>query len=104
MDFILRWIFVNKVDLSGVDFVCWRGLLTKLLTTPFENREGWIIGASKFRGTWFLHDFPTEAKKLREAQMTEEQKVWSGWEWVMLNADCVFEREGMIGFDLGSLF
>ena len=79
VDFVLRWIVENGADLSGVDFVCWRGLLTKLLTTPFENREGWIIAASKLNGTWFLDDFETEGKKLQKAQMTEEHKEMTYW-------------------------
>ena len=79
LDFILRWIMENRVDLTSIDFVCWRGLMTKLLTTPYENREGWIVAASKCRGTWFLYDFETEAKKLRESQMNEEQREMTYW-------------------------
>lgn len=79
LDFILRWIAENNFNLSSVDFVSWRGLLTKLLTTPYEKREGWIVAASRYRGTWFLYDFDTEAKKLRESQRSEEEKEMAYW-------------------------
>ncbi|XP_013412716.1 decapping and exoribonuclease protein isoform X2 [Lingula anatina] len=64
IDELLRWILVNrkKFLLPGqdevsdgafppnlhTDFVCWRGLLTKLLCTPYENKDGWLIAVTKF--------------------------------------------------------
>lgn len=47
----------------GVDIVTWRGHLTKLLTTPYERREGWLLAATLFRGTLYISEVETEASR-----------------------------------------
>ena len=34
--------------------VCYRGLLTTLLCTPYEGKEGWEVTAARWRGTIYL--------------------------------------------------
>ena len=34
--------------------VCHRGLLTTLLCTPYEGKEGWEVTAARWRGTIYL--------------------------------------------------
>ena len=34
--------------------VCYRGLLTTLLCSPYEGKEGWEVTAAKWRGTLYL--------------------------------------------------
>jgi len=80
IDFVLKWVVENDADLSTTDFVCWRGLLTKLLVTPYENREGWIIAASRSGGrTIFMDDYDTEGRKFNKSRMTEEHKEMTFW-------------------------
>ncbi|KAK6171101.1 hypothetical protein SNE40_019359 [Patella caerulea] len=99
IDDLLRWVisepraFVSKpivnegsgheIKLSSLstDFVCWRGLLTKLLCSPYENRDGWMIAVILFRGTYFLCDFETEEKKKQLAKVTERQEEMCYWGW-----------------------
>ncbi|XP_076279190.1 decapping and exoribonuclease protein-like isoform X2 [Lasioglossum baleicum] len=106
LDFLLRWMSDNfdqiKVQHSDnatkrwlePEIVCYRGLLTTLFSTPYDT-EGWIVCASKFRGTIYLCGFDSDAKKLRISRETSYQKKCCSWghkfEEYML-ADSPFEN------------
>ncbi|XP_035511204.1 decapping and exoribonuclease protein [Morone saxatilis] len=90
LDHILRWILANRSKLSSrettasscaldVDFVTWRGHLTKLLTTPYEAREGWLLAVTKFKGTLYISEVETEAARREQenrAARHEEMMYW----------------------------
>ncbi|WAQ95711.1 DXO-like protein [Mya arenaria] len=94
---ILRWILRNKETFNlaaegksadsetirnlNTDFICWRGLLTKLLCTPYENRDDWKIAVTLHNGTYYLCEFDTEAKKKEKAERTERQEEMCCWGW-----------------------
>ena len=72
LDDMLTWIleertkkgsFVINVDSPlrplEMEFVCFRGLLTVIACTPYENRESWSILATKFQKTIFLWQVKT---------------------------------------------
>jgi len=63
----------------SADFVCFRGLLTVLMRTPYEKNEDWIICATKWKGTIFLCAKETERKRISEEQMTDRDKQFSSW-------------------------
>ncbi|XP_067673650.1 decapping and exoribonuclease protein-like isoform X2 [Haliotis asinina] len=103
LDDLLKWVVENKkkfqviprqtkdsdedihpqkcVTSLNTDFVCWRGLLTKLLCTPYENRDGWIIAITLFRGTYYLCEFETEEKRHERETTTERQDQMCYWGW-----------------------
>ncbi|XP_060587638.1 decapping and exoribonuclease protein-like isoform X2 [Ruditapes philippinarum] len=93
IDNILRWITNNPDELSikgthegtssqlNTDFVCWRGLLTKFLCTPYENREGWLVAITLFNGTYYLCEFETEQKKEQNASRTQRDDEMCCWGW-----------------------
>lgn len=89
LDHILRWILENRDRLQsghsapdcalGVDFITWRGHLTKLLTTPYETQEGWLLAVSRFRGTLYISEVETEAARVSRENRTgrhEEMMYW----------------------------
>ncbi|XP_045884839.1 decapping and exoribonuclease protein [Micropterus dolomieu] len=90
LDHILRWILANRSKLSSrvttasssaldVDFVTWRGHLTKLLTTPYETREGWLLAVTRFKGTLYISEVETEAARKERENRTgrhEEMMYW----------------------------
>ena len=61
LDKLLEWILKNKASFSvdgndgadirtlSTDFVCFRGLMTTLMCTPYERRENWEFIALKFK-------------------------------------------------------
>ncbi|KAH1182975.1 hypothetical protein KIL84_004467 [Mauremys mutica] len=73
LEHLLQWVAGNRDrlraqgDAAGrpvnADFVTWRGHLTKVLTTPYESQEGWLLAVSLFRGTlhklikWWAQSF-----------------------------------------------
>ncbi|KAJ0058117.1 hypothetical protein NL108_007402, partial [Boleophthalmus pectinirostris] len=61
------------------DFVTWRGHLTKLLTTPYETREGWMFAVSKFRGTVYISEVETEAARRDRENRTERHSEMMYW-------------------------
>ena len=91
---MLKWILENKVAFQVIDprtnetapltklstdFVCFRGLCTTLMCTPYEKRDGWQLFAVKHRGTIYLRQMDTEAKLKAEAHQSEHQLRMSSW-------------------------
>ena len=70
IDELLKWISLNrkKFMVAGemvpqslhTDFSCYRGTLTKIMATPYEHNDRWVIGATKFKGTIYLCQFHEE--------------------------------------------
>ncbi|XP_006791528.1 decapping and exoribonuclease protein [Neolamprologus brichardi] len=90
LDHILRWIVANKSKINptgaaaspralDVDFVTWRGHLTKLLTTPYETREGWLLAVTRFRGTFYISEVETEAARRERENRTERHEEMMYW-------------------------
>uniref|UniRef100_A0A8C5MWR7 Decapping nuclease n=1 Tax=Leptobrachium leishanense TaxID=445787 RepID=A0A8C5MWR7_9ANUR len=87
---ILTWVKENQ-ELLGEsksrpldrDFVTWRGHLTKILCTPYENQEGWLLAVSLFKGTLYISERETEvARKKREEKTTMQDKLmYSGYKF-----------------------
>ncbi|KAK3696214.1 hypothetical protein RRG08_027657 [Elysia crispata] len=63
----------------NTDFFCWRGLLTHLACLPYENRDDLLVAVIKFRGSYFMCEFETEAKKIERETETPRQKEMSAW-------------------------
>lgn len=57
----------------------WRGHLTKVLTTPYETQEGWMLAASKFRGTIYISEVETEAARANRVTRSERQEEMMYW-------------------------
>uniref|UniRef100_A0A8D0H0S1 Decapping nuclease n=1 Tax=Sphenodon punctatus TaxID=8508 RepID=A0A8D0H0S1_SPHPU len=67
LDHLLKW----GQGGAAADFVTWRGHLTKVLTTPYEKQEGWLLGVSRFRGTFYISEFETPAAQRRKETQPE---------------------------------
>ncbi|KAM4696968.1 decapping and exoribonuclease protein [Rhinophrynus dorsalis] len=86
---ILTWLKENRRKLGGSkrpverDFVTWRGHLTKILCTPYENQEGWQLAVSLFRGTLYISERETaEARKKREERSNQmDRLLYSGFKF-----------------------
>ncbi|XP_035253005.1 decapping and exoribonuclease protein [Anguilla anguilla] len=109
LDHILKWILANrsKLEMShaaatrpstacdlGVDFVTWRGHLTKLLTTPYETREGWMLAVTRLGGTLYVSEVETEAaRRDREASSARHQEMMY-WGYKFEQYTCAAEPRG----------
>ncbi|RWS13483.1 protein Dom3Z-like protein [Dinothrombium tinctorium] len=75
---MFKWILNNRSKFKlanekqagqslNTDFVCFRGLIAQIMSTPYERNEDWCIHATKFNGTIYLINKVTERKKAVEA-------------------------------------
>lgn len=90
LDNVLKWILNNKkmflvketdekLSSLNTDVVCYRGLLTTIMCSPYEAREGWELLAVKWRGTLYLCQVETEQRKRQRLSETPRQKTMSSW-------------------------
>ncbi|KAH9942732.1 RAI1-domain-containing protein [Amylocystis lapponica] len=73
-----------KVDASGgngagwlrdVGVVSWRGVITKLLTAPYEERDGWEMNVMMEGGTLYLEEHLSEARLAEKNDMTPHHRT-----------------------------
>lgn len=103
LDHLLRWIVANRQKLLskdltrcllGVDFVTWRGHLTKLLTTPYETQEGWMLAVSKFAGTLYVSEVETEYARNNRENRTARHEEMMYWGYKFEQYTCAEEVDG----------
>ncbi|ROL49790.1 Decapping and exoribonuclease protein [Anabarilius grahami] len=106
LDHVLKWILANRGKIQtrdqtsssscalGVDFVTWRGHLTKVLTTPYETQEGWMLAASKFRGTIYISEVETEAARANRLTRSERQEEMMYWGYKFEQYTCADVADG----------
>ena len=61
------------------DFITWRGLLTKIMCTPYETRESWQMAAVLHNGTIYIMEIETEENKDKRENMEERHKEMCYW-------------------------
>eukprot|EP00039_Didymoeca_costata_P002390 m.59844 g.59844 ORF g.59844 m.59844 type:complete len:374 (-) comp11276_c0_seq4:92-1213(-) len=79
---LLRWIIAHsdrRKDLGNVDFVTWRGQVTKMMLTPYETKNGWKLAAILHKGTIYLSAIETEESKLEKQNRTARQQEMCYW-------------------------
>ncbi|XP_072168245.1 decapping and exoribonuclease protein-like [Diadema setosum] len=69
----------GQMERLKADFVMWRGHMTKFLCTPYENREGWAMAVTLFRGTYYISEVETEENRRRRKEMSEKENEMSYW-------------------------
>ncbi|CAG0889494.1 unnamed protein product [Darwinula stevensoni] len=86
LDNILQWILLHKHEAIeenkqriSADFICYRGHMTLLFCTPYENREDWKVAAIKFQHSIYLCPFRTDAKRKEILNQTERQREMGHW-------------------------
>ncbi|XP_036409065.1 decapping and exoribonuclease protein isoform X1 [Megalops cyprinoides] len=108
IDHILRWILANRSKLEepggaaassltcdlGVDFITWRGHLTKLLTTPYETQEGWLLAVTRLGGTLYMSEVETEAVRRNRETRTERHEEMMYWGYKFEQYTCAAEPHG----------
>lgn len=103
LDHMLRWILENRHKMQnsnssscalGVDFVTWRGHLTKVLTTPYETQEGWMMAACKFRGSIYISEVETEQARENRETRSERQEEMMYWGYKFEQYTCADGADG----------
>ncbi|XP_071962628.1 decapping and exoribonuclease protein-like [Antedon mediterranea] len=68
-----------KIRSLNTDFVAWRGHFTKIMCTPYEQREGWMMAVTLFRGTYYISEVETKENKERRKNMSDREKEMGYW-------------------------
>uniref|UniRef100_A0A1A8JGC7 Decapping nuclease n=1 Tax=Nothobranchius kuhntae TaxID=321403 RepID=A0A1A8JGC7_NOTKU len=103
LDHILRWILANRLKLKSkasshaldFDFVTWRGHLTKLLTTPYETRDGWLLAVTKFKDTLYISEVETEAARRDRENRPEWNHKMMYWGYKFEQYMCADNAHGL---------
>lgn len=81
LDTILQFIERNWKNVTHseekrliADFVCFRGLLTQILISPYFTRDSWSILATRYKDTVYLIDHCSQEKLEAKKSTTEYQK------------------------------
>ncbi|XP_053601305.1 decapping and exoribonuclease protein-like isoform X2 [Plodia interpunctella] len=74
-----RLNFCLETNLDNSKFFCYRGLMTCLALTPYENKDPWKIVVILFKGNIYLCARDTEESIRRKKNMTEHEKKCSSW-------------------------
>ncbi len=62
-----------------IDFLCWRGLLTKVLATPYDKQKDWMFSIVLYKGTYYLSEIETDKEKDSRINMDEKTKSFTYW-------------------------
>ena len=66
--------------INNADIVCWRGSITKIAASPYEQGGiGWKIAIEKFENTLFFNDIDTDTKIANMEKQTEWEKKCTYW-------------------------
>lgn len=68
-----------ETSLDRAKFFCYRGLMTCVACTPYENREPWKIVALLHKGSIYLCARDTDEKINKKINMTDREKQFTSW-------------------------
>ena len=118
LDKLLEWILMNKaafavneqepnISTLSTDFVCFRGLLTTIMCTPYERREDWEFVALKYKETIYLCKQETEQQRLFEQNKSERQRHMESWGYKFeqfILSDSILETDEKNEMNHGQVF
>ncbi|GJE89921.1 RAI1 domain-containing protein [Phanerochaete sordida] len=76
----------SRVDAGGADgaawlrdiaVVSWRGVMTKILTAPYEDRDGWELNVMLVDGTLYLEEHTSNEKLVEKEYMEPRHRLFS---------------------------
>lgn len=81
LDSLLRWLNVHVQDkgFEFPDFICWRGLFTKVMCAPFSPSNELRISIVKHKGVFYMVEFETENEKKKRDMRSEKDKLMCYW-------------------------
>ncbi|KAL9891051.1 decapping and exoribonuclease protein Rai1-like isoform 1-T2 [Glossina fuscipes fuscipes] len=61
------------------EFVAFRGLLRRIMCTPYDTKQDWCVRVTRFNGTFYLSERETDQKKLERLYTTEQQRTFCAY-------------------------
>ncbi|KAH9998836.1 RAI1 like PD-XK nuclease-domain-containing protein [Russula compacta] len=59
----------------AVNIVSWRGVMTKILTAPYEDRDGWELNVMVVGGTLYFEEFISDARLEEKDGLTPHHRM-----------------------------
>ncbi|CAD6184380.1 unnamed protein product [Caenorhabditis auriculariae] len=81
--------------LHEAEFVSWRGLLTRIAVTPYDQRDSWRFRAARRLGVVFLNEEETEEKKKKKENISVREKHMCFWGFKFEQYMTVSDKEEM---------
>ncbi|KAF9305462.1 hypothetical protein BGZ74_010128 [Mortierella antarctica] len=69
----------HRASMTRADFVCYRGILTKIMCTPYTRNEPWELGATLYKGSIYIEEHVTDEKRQSAGGSNERHKLMSYW-------------------------
>ncbi|KAJ3091022.1 decapping endonuclease targeting mRNA [Quaeritorhiza haematococci] len=60
-------------------FCTWRGIMTKIMCTPYLQNDAWELGATRYKGTIYIEEHETDERKQRKYGETDRDKLMTYW-------------------------
>ncbi|KAK9506803.1 hypothetical protein O3M35_008670 [Rhynocoris fuscipes] len=81
MNVLCTWIKnkENEDFYKKCEFITFRCVLTKVMNTPFERQDGWVICASIKNDKIYLYPFETDEDKEKQKNASDYQKRCCSW-------------------------
>ncbi|KIJ33157.1 hypothetical protein M422DRAFT_213508 [Sphaerobolus stellatus SS14] len=57
------------------DVITWRGVITKILTAPYEDRDGWELNVMYVDGTLYFEEHSSEEKLQEKSSISGKQRL-----------------------------
>ncbi|KAF8953714.1 hypothetical protein BDZ97DRAFT_1908669 [Flammula alnicola] len=64
----------SEASMPEIGVVSWRGVMTKILTAPYENRDGWELNMMFVNGTLYFEEHLTEERLKEKNNMDPRQR------------------------------
>ncbi|KAF9108792.1 hypothetical protein BGX27_008235 [Mortierella sp. AM989] len=69
----------SKGSATRADFICYRGILTKIMCTPYSRNEPWELRATLYKGTIYIEESVTLEKRKLSHGTNDRLKLMSYW-------------------------
>ncbi|KAI9308347.1 RAI1 like PD-XK nuclease-domain-containing protein [Cunninghamella echinulata] len=70
---------IKDTNLTKANIITWRGIMTKILCTPYCRTEPWELRATKYKDSIFIEEQTTQLKKDQEANASVRQQLMCYW-------------------------
>ncbi|KAG0202609.1 hypothetical protein BGX28_004925 [Mortierella sp. GBA30] len=67
------------MTMTQADFVCYRGILTKIMCTPYTRNEPWELGATLYKGSIYIEEHVSAENRKNATGTNERHKLMSYW-------------------------
>lgn len=61
------------------NFISWRGMITKILCSPYNKTEPWKVAVTLYNGTIYLSEVETEEGKRKVETQSDRMKEMCYW-------------------------